>query len=59
MDRQQTYTGSDFYVGWMRGPLVYRDSLSRSRSRSPLYCNGATHKPKRDTEEWIGQKYTI
>ena len=28
MNRQQTYKGSGFYVGWMRGMRAYDDSLS-------------------------------
>ena len=30
MKHQQTYRGSSFYFGWMRGTLVYDDSLSPS-----------------------------
>ena len=28
MNRQQTYKGSNFHVGWMRGILAYNNSLS-------------------------------
>ena len=28
IDRQQIYEGSTFYVGWMRGVLIYDNSLS-------------------------------
>jgi hypothetical protein len=28
MNQQQTYRGSSFYVGWMRGTLIYKNSIS-------------------------------
>ena len=30
MNKQQSYMGPSFYVGWMRGALVYDNSLSPS-----------------------------
>lgn len=35
----------------MRGTLMYDNSLSLSLTRSPLYCNGASHRPNRDHDQ--------
>ena len=38
MNRQQIYRGPSFYVGWMRGPRIYDNSLSPHVCGSKQLC---------------------
>ena len=44
MNRQQTYKGSSYYVGWTRGTLVYDNSLSLGM-RAALHMD-QEHEPR-------------
>ena len=53
MNWQQTYRGSRFYVGWMRGTFIYDNSIFLVAHKKELATNVEVDVPKSITSlDW-------